>query len=127
MTKIWTCKIGECSSDDIPPGADAPMREAVANAYRAITGGMEPKFMFTGWGGRLDESERAVVENRLPKFWDLEQAIRHAVNYHSLDARLGMADHAIAFLIAPEVQKHLNGETDVQVIEAMTPEQRAAI
>lgn len=61
MTKIWTCKIGECSEDDLLPGADSPMRQAVAKAYREITG-REPDFMFTGWGGELDEFERAVVD-----------------------------------------------------------------
>lgn len=63
--KIWTCKIGECPDSTLPPGADAPMREAVARAYREITG-RDPGFMFTGWGGELTEPERAVVENRLP-------------------------------------------------------------
>ena len=57
----------------------------------------------------------------------LERAIAHAVNYHGLDARLEMSDFKIAKLIAPEVQKHLDGTTDVQVIESMTLEQRASI
>ena len=63
MTKIWTCKIGEVPS--VPSGADAPMRDAVADAYRQITG-QDPAFIFSGWGGELEECERAVVENRLP-------------------------------------------------------------
>lgn len=54
-------------------------------------------------------------------------AIRHAVNYHGLDAKLNLADWKIADLLTNEVVKHLNGETDVQVIERMTPEQRANI
>lgn len=58
---------------------------------------------------------------------DINAAIRHAMNYHSLDARLDMADFAIADLITPEVMKHLAGETDVQVIERMSPEDRASI
>jgi hypothetical protein len=57
----------------------------------------------------------------------LAAAIRHAVNYHSLDARLNMPGFEIAALITPEVSKHLAGKTDVQVIEAMTPEERARI
>ena len=57
----------------------------------------------------------------------LERALSHAINYHSLDAKLNMPDYKIAELIAPEVQRHLDGKTDVQIIEAMTPEQRAAI
>lgn len=62
--QIWTCKIGG-SAEPLPPGADMPMREAVAEAYRKITG-IEPEFVFSGWGGSLTEPERAVVENRLP-------------------------------------------------------------
>ena len=54
-------------------------------------------------------------------------AIRHAVNYHGLDAKLSMADWKIADLLTNEVIKHLNGETDVQVIERMIPGQRANI
>lgn len=57
----------------------------------------------------------------------LERAIAHAVNYHSLDAKLNMPDFKIAELLAPEVQRYLDGKTDVQLYEAMTPEQRAAI
>jgi hypothetical protein len=54
-------------------------------------------------------------------------ALRHAVNYHGLDAKLGMADHKIAELLSGEVVKHLAGKTDVQIIEAMTPEERSRI
>ena len=62
-TKIWECKIGEV--DSVAGGADYPMRQAVAAAYREITGA-EPVFIFSGWGALLTEAERAVVENRLP-------------------------------------------------------------
>ena len=61
--KIWYCKVGEVAS--VPFAADPPMREAVENAYYAITGEY-PKFVFSGWGAELTEPERAVVENRLP-------------------------------------------------------------
>lgn len=37
------------------------MREAVARAYREVTG-QEPRFIFSGWGAILADSERAVVE-----------------------------------------------------------------
>lgn len=57
----------------------------------------------------------------------LNKALCHAVNYHGLDAKLKMADWTIADLIVGEVSKHLRGETDVQVIERMTPEERAQI
>ena len=61
--KIWTCKIGEAA--EVPVAADAPMRRAVETAYREVTG-FDPEFLFSGWGGKLDECERAVVEERLP-------------------------------------------------------------
>ena len=62
-TKIWECKIGEV--DSVAGCADYPMRQAVAAAYKAITGA-EPVFIFSGWGASLTEYERAVVENRPP-------------------------------------------------------------
>lgn len=61
--KIWTCKIGEV--EGIPDGADLPMRQAVAEAYKRITG-KDPKFIFSDWGGTLTSGERAVVEGRHP-------------------------------------------------------------
>jgi len=63
--KIWECKIGEIDSQFLPRGSDLPMREAVARAYREITG-RDPDFIFSGWGAELTEGECAVVENRLP-------------------------------------------------------------
>lgn len=65
LMKIWHCKIGECLPSVLPPGADVPMREAIARAYREITGN-DPDFIFSGWGGELTEGERAVVEDRMP-------------------------------------------------------------
>ena len=50
---------------------------------------------------------------------ELNRAIAHAVNYHSLDSKLDMPDWQIADLLENEVQKWLDGTTDVQVIERM--------
>lgn len=61
--QIWSCKIGECPEARVPPGADAPMRDAVAHTYTRITG-HEPMFIFSGWNADLTEGEREVVENR---------------------------------------------------------------
>lgn len=58
--KIWMCKIGG-PAGDIPDDADAPMRQAVEQAYREITG-IDAKFTFSGWDGHLDEIERRVVD-----------------------------------------------------------------
>lgn len=57
----------------------------------------------------------------------LEHAIEHSVNFHSYDAKLDMPDYAVAAKLAPEAFKWLKGETDVQVFENMSPEERAKI
>jgi hypothetical protein len=61
-TKIWFCKIGEVDPREL---SDIPMRYAVHETYVALTG-QEPKFIFSGWNGELTESERAVVDDRMP-------------------------------------------------------------
>ena len=61
MSKIWSCKIGVTSSvGALPNGADAPMRTAVAEAYKRLTG-VEPTFIFSGWGAKLTPAEKAVI------------------------------------------------------------------
>ncbi len=59
--KIWSCKIGEADNDDLPSGADGPMREAVAKAYRELTG-HDADFCFSGWNGALTRAERDVAD-----------------------------------------------------------------
>lgn len=61
--KIWFCKVGEVES--VEKAGDGPMRQAVQDAYLLLTG-RRPDFLFSGWGGELEECERAVVENREP-------------------------------------------------------------
>lgn len=63
---VWDCKIGGKIAA-LPPGADAPMRRAVEECFVKLTGA-EPEFLFSGWGGKLTEPERAVVEKRQPVF-----------------------------------------------------------
>ncbi len=63
MTKIWECKIGEADAAALPDGADSPMRQAVAAAYKQITG-QECEFIFSGWGAELTEDEREVVSRQ---------------------------------------------------------------
>lgn len=62
---IWSCKIGWTPRACLPDGSDAPMRQAVAHAYKQLTG-FDDEFIFSGWGGQLDEGELAVVEDREP-------------------------------------------------------------
>lgn len=61
--RVWDCKVGYAG--DLPPGSDLPMRDAIARAFRELTG-EEPEFIFSGWAGELTEAERACVEDRLP-------------------------------------------------------------
>jgi hypothetical protein len=62
----WGCKIGEFPRDLLPHGADGRMRRAVERAYEKFTG-QPPEFVFSGWGARLTEGERAAHEDRLPR------------------------------------------------------------
>lgn len=61
--QIWECKIGEVDAGLVPNGADLPMRMAVREAYRKITG-REPDFLFSGWGAELTGDEREAVNRR---------------------------------------------------------------
>lgn len=54
--KIWGCKIGLANGEELPDGADAPMRQAVQKAFRELTG-LDDLFCFSGWGTKLDEHE----------------------------------------------------------------------
>lgn len=61
--KIWDCKIGQVDEAKVPSGGDAPMREAVRQAYVKLTR-EEPIFLFSGWGGKLTDGEKEVVEHQ---------------------------------------------------------------
>jgi hypothetical protein len=65
MSKIWSCKIGEVDQATLrsrfPNGADAPMREAVREAYFRLTG-KQPDFIFSGWGAQLTPRERECAD-----------------------------------------------------------------
>ena len=58
--RAWSCKIGVMGEVDIPPGADAPMRQAVERAFFALTG-KHAEFNFSGWAAQLDEYEFGVA------------------------------------------------------------------
>lgn len=58
---VWECKIGY--SGPLPVGADAPMREAVRRAFVELTG-LEPSFLFSGWGGSLTDLEKSVIAHQ---------------------------------------------------------------
>lgn len=64
--KVWSCKIGDYLDDDLPEGADWPMRQAVQRAFRELTG-KDTGNCFSGWGASFTEPEMAVIENREPR------------------------------------------------------------
>lgn len=92
--KIWYCKIGEAEElpeGDLPGvGHDDTMRQAVAAVYESLTG-EQPGFIFSGWGAELDESQRAVVEDREPDYFKtgwLEKRLHKLREHFRLDEAL---------------------------------------
>ena len=61
--RVWDCKVGVLGELELPGGADGPMRHAVEDAFFKVTG-RHAHFMFSGWGGKLDEEELAVIDER---------------------------------------------------------------
>ena len=59
---IWGCKIGlkKGTVISLPGGSDAPMRQAVEEAFKSITG-LDADFCFSGWGEKLTQVEELVV------------------------------------------------------------------
>ena len=64
--QTWTCRIGTREGVEVPPGGDFPMRMAVKEAFRAITG-EDAEACFSGWGDTFTEGELACIENRAAK------------------------------------------------------------
>lgn len=60
MMKIWSCKIGMATDEQVPEGADLPMRDAIKAAYKNITG-VEPDFVLSGWDASLTAGEKSVI------------------------------------------------------------------
>lgn len=65
----WSCKIGEVGRGKLDADADATMRESVRIAYFEVAG-VEPDFVFSGWGTPLTPLERSEVEERPPSAGD---------------------------------------------------------
>ena len=57
---MWKCEIGIVGKHPLPYGADKPMREAIARAFRELTG-RDPEFLFSGWGNELTDEQRVIV------------------------------------------------------------------
>lgn len=56
--RIWSCKIGGKIPNELPPGVDLPMRQAVKKAFKEITG-VDAEFNFSGWAAKLTVAERS--------------------------------------------------------------------
>ena len=61
--RAWNCTIGVMGEVDLPPGADAPMRQAAERAFYELTG-KHAEFNFSGWGAQLDRYQYDVVAGR---------------------------------------------------------------
>ena len=59
---VWECKIGLTKEKmaKLPRGSDSPMREAVEQMFRNITG-QDADFCFSGWGAELDDAQQWVI------------------------------------------------------------------
>lgn len=57
---VWGCKIGVSDRSALPDGADSPLRQAVEDAYRELTG-RNADFCFSGWGEELTPAEAEDV------------------------------------------------------------------
>ena len=91
-TDIWTCKIGETLPNPLPKGADAPIRKAVEQAYKEITG-FEADFCFSGWGGMLTSGERNSIAGPVPSLDDM------AREQITLLKEVGILDRVINFAL----------------------------
>lgn len=58
--QTWTCTIGNVDGVEIPNGGDAPMRRAVEQAFKAVTG-EEHDACFSGWGDRFTLQQLSVI------------------------------------------------------------------
>lgn len=99
---VWFCKIGG-PDVGLPRGADGPMRNAVAAAYKELTGN-DDEFTFSGWGGELTEGELACVENRAPVYEPrptLEKSLAKLLNRHCVENGSNTPDFILAeFMLA---------------------------
>lgn len=81
IERVWDCKIGG-EVDDLPAGSDLPMREAVQRAFRELTG-VDARFTFSGWGGSLTTTERAVVNDDVPTQYPFTYTMRMPFGWNS--------------------------------------------
>lgn len=68
----WGCIIGPMEPQHLTGGKDSPMRNAVAEAFKSICS-EDPEHCFSGWNANPTEPERAVIEDRLPRLYQLAE------------------------------------------------------
>lgn len=99
------------------------MRNAVFEAFHRLTG-THAEFCFSGWGGKLDEIERAVVENRAPNF-DAVQTLTVKIDTSAIQAEI---DKAVAeFEAYRDEHRRLVRELDVALNGEVGAAQQASL
>ena len=58
--QVWYCKIG-AKNVSVPYCGDAPMRQAVEDAFKSLTG-KSHDFLFSGWEAKLTKSEEDCLK-----------------------------------------------------------------
>lgn len=91
---IWYCKVGSKNVNAVMPGGcDSPMRDAVEEEFKRITGDY-PQFCFSGWGQELTAGEQAAVDNKILSDKEfLEEIVGQIITF-------GLRAEAIAMLEA---------------------------
>jgi hypothetical protein len=105
---VWQCRIGVATRAELPPGSDAPLRDAVEEAFRNLLG-REPLATFSGWGEKFTESEWACIENREPRYEESELA--------SLRAVLGQAREALSAYVDHDSTGHVPREYEPRMLK----------
>ncbi len=102
---VWRCKVGGRKAE-IPWGGDFPMRQAVKDAYLALTG-EEPEYVSSGWGGTLTDTELGLGSGP-SEAWvraaaDAEDAAGGNFSVGGLAADLGLLEQPEAPEVEPPI------------------------
>ena len=64
--RVWTCKIVVPADTKLPIGFDSPPRQAAIRAVEVA--GISILTCFSGWGGKLSDSERMIVDHDFSRY-----------------------------------------------------------
>lgn len=59
--EFWTCVVGPARREDLPKGADFPMRVAVQNKFESLSG-YPPEICTSGWGCDSEAAAKASIK-----------------------------------------------------------------